>query len=291
MERRTGRIGRGGRSNRSNRSNRKRKLDGTADIVDAALRLATRVGVAKLSMRALARELGVTPMAIYHHVPSKNALLKLLRTPARVSVETRPRNDQPLTESDIISAALSLVRRGGADKLSMRSLAGELNVTPMAIYHYVPNKRVLIARVADSVLASLPMPEPNGKKWESQLRDLALVSWERMSQYPGLLPEQPSGVGRQLFRYALSILLVAGFDEANAQLAITAYHTFMLGVVHRFAQGEPLKPRAGKKARADRPSDDSYRELVLFGLDSVIARLQQGRRSARIQPADAGWVQ
>jgi AcrR family transcriptional regulator len=48
------------------------------DVVLAALRLAARVGVSGLTMRALAEELGVTTMAPYHHVPGKQALLELV---------------------------------------------------------------------------------------------------------------------------------------------------------------------------------------------------------------------
>src|SRR5690348_3935164 len=48
------------------------------DVVAAALRLTRRVGLAGMSMRALADELGVTTMAAYYHVPNKEALLDLV---------------------------------------------------------------------------------------------------------------------------------------------------------------------------------------------------------------------
>ncbi|MGH1564675.1 TetR/AcrR family transcriptional regulator C-terminal domain-containing protein [Mumia sp. DW29H23] len=48
----------------------------TADqVLDAAVALAERDGVEKLSMRRLAAEVGVEAMTIYHYVPSKDALL------------------------------------------------------------------------------------------------------------------------------------------------------------------------------------------------------------------------
>ncbi|MEM9515996.1 MAG: TetR/AcrR family transcriptional regulator [Actinomycetota bacterium] len=55
-------------------------------IVDAACAIIERNGLAGLSMRKLGRELGVDPMAIYHHVPNKTALLALAtaRTVAKV---------------------------------------------------------------------------------------------------------------------------------------------------------------------------------------------------------------
>lgn len=46
-----------------------------ATILDAALRLADERGLAAVSMRAVADLVGVTPMALYPHVGSKDALL------------------------------------------------------------------------------------------------------------------------------------------------------------------------------------------------------------------------
>ncbi|ACQ82134.1 transcriptional regulator, TetR family [Beutenbergia cavernae DSM 12333] len=43
-------------------------------VVDAAVRLADSDGAAALSMRKVARELGVEAMTLYHHVPNKQAL-------------------------------------------------------------------------------------------------------------------------------------------------------------------------------------------------------------------------
>jgi AcrR family transcriptional regulator len=44
-------------------------------VLAAAVALADRDGLAALSMRALARDLGVEAMSLYHHVPGKEALL------------------------------------------------------------------------------------------------------------------------------------------------------------------------------------------------------------------------
>jgi len=49
----------------------------TADkIAAAALRLLERGGENRVTMRRVARAVGITPMAIYHHFPSRDALLR-----------------------------------------------------------------------------------------------------------------------------------------------------------------------------------------------------------------------
>jgi TetR/AcrR family tetracycline transcriptional repressor len=50
----------------------------TARIAAAALAVADARGVSGFTMRAVARALGVTPMALYHHVEDKAALAALL---------------------------------------------------------------------------------------------------------------------------------------------------------------------------------------------------------------------
>ncbi len=72
------------------------------DVVAAALRLTRRTGLAGLSMRALADELGVTTMAAYHHVSSKEALLDLVANAVLDCVQLPGKGDwaQRLTEQN-----------------------------------------------------------------------------------------------------------------------------------------------------------------------------------------------
>jgi AcrR family transcriptional regulator len=50
----------------------------THQVIEGALRLTRDVGLQNLSMRALARELGVPPMTIYHYAPSREHLHALV---------------------------------------------------------------------------------------------------------------------------------------------------------------------------------------------------------------------
>ena len=47
-------------------------------IVDCAVELARAQGMAGVSMRSIARGLGVETMSLYHHVPGKAALMLLM---------------------------------------------------------------------------------------------------------------------------------------------------------------------------------------------------------------------
>ena len=58
---------------------------------------------------------------------------------------TRP----ALSRDYILRTALALIDRDGVEALSMRKLGAEMGVDPMAIYHYLPSKAVLLDGVVE----------------------------------------------------------------------------------------------------------------------------------------------
>jgi AcrR family transcriptional regulator len=56
------------------------------------------------------------------------------------------------TRTDVVETALSILDEFGLADLSMRRLAGVLDIQPSALYWHVPNKQTLLALVADQIL-------------------------------------------------------------------------------------------------------------------------------------------
>lgn len=75
-------------------------------IVKTAAALADRSGLGAVSMRRIGRELGVEGMAIYHHIPSKEALLDLLTEWVYTQIRLPP--EVPPWREAIRTHALSL---------------------------------------------------------------------------------------------------------------------------------------------------------------------------------------
>jgi TetR/AcrR family tetracycline transcriptional repressor len=179
------------------------------------------------------------------------------RATKRATGKSRKR-EPGLSEQDILAAALHLIRARGVEALSMRGLAKELGVSPMAIYYHVRNKDELLDRVAERVLAEVPTPEPSPDAWERQMRDYALAVLERLSACPGLsgvvVRRAPVQASQRLTLYVLSVLRAGGFDERAAAFALMGLHTYLLGAltIHTFLQS-PRRRRRSSKARA-RPS-------------------------------------
>lgn len=189
-----------------------------------------------------------------------------------------------LSEAEIVQAALRLAARTGADDVSMRTLAAELGVSPMAIYYYVPNKDALLDLIIDAVLWQVPMPPPDPQRWREQLKATTMKAFELLSGYPNLsrtmLLRKNTKAGRALAGYHISVLLAAGFDEHEAALAISAFSTYMYGVFAMFSAPPPrAKTGAARKAEASAKGARAVvhelrelpvEEMVEFGIDAML---------------------
>jgi len=138
-----------------------------------------------------------------------------------------------LTREQIVAAAVRLTRASGMANLTMRALAEELGVTPMATYYYVHNKDELIDLVTDAVMASIPVPEPTSGTWDERLWQLNRASRKAMARHPGLAdrlmhtPLPPAA--QRLEDVSLALLQEAGFGEEHARLAYATFRACMFG--------------------------------------------------------------
>jgi AcrR family transcriptional regulator len=255
-------------------------------IVDAAIRQLRKVGAEKFSLRALAKELGVTPMALYRHVPNKQVLLEEVRASMLELVpwviepdKAEATKDRPLSEQEIVDQALDLTRRVGLSRLSMRLLARELSVTPMSIYRHVPNKSALLARMTDAVTARLPRPTPTPETWRQAFRQHARSVWQAFTAYPGLVGSFAAGPSASVLEhmaYEHGIFRVAGLDPQAAAHVVTVYHTFMLGLFRTHSYLHFLVDQSGGKTDVNPERIRRYggsinlSDLLEVALDAVV---------------------
>ncbi len=117
-------------------------------IVETALRMVRRDGLAALSMRKLGTELEVDPMAVYHHVADKRSLLALV-TARAMSEMVGP--DDPSAPWDV------RVRQWATGYWEVVAAHRELTLAGLADPEIgsggLASTRSLVAAVADSGLA------------------------------------------------------------------------------------------------------------------------------------------
>ncbi|MFD7443326.1 TetR/AcrR family transcriptional regulator C-terminal domain-containing protein [Streptomyces sp. NPDC059909] len=79
----------------------------------------------------------------------------------------------PLSRERVLRAAVALADETGAEAFSMRRLAQELGVVPMALYKHVANKEELLDGMVDVVVGEIDPPAA-GADWKSSVRQRIL---------------------------------------------------------------------------------------------------------------------
>ncbi|MBO0853919.1 MAG: mycofactocin system transcriptional regulator MftR2 [Nocardia sp.] len=186
-----------------------------------------------------------------------------------------------LSESEIVEAALRVVRADGVDKLSMRRLSRELGVSPMAPYYYVADKRELLDLVATAALTGVRTPPPDFGTWQQRLRELIDQIDEKLRKHPGLgdvLIEQTIGKQLDLIAAVMGILSDAGFHDRNVLAAYATIHTYLFGRARvnprdGFALVDVPLPGAVERA-VEHINDLRGKYSYDFGMDVLIAGLE-----------------
>jgi AcrR family transcriptional regulator len=89
----------------------------------------------------------------------------------------------PLSRDRVLRAAVELADAAGAEALSMRRLAQELGVVPMALYKHVAHKEELLDGMVDVVVGEIEPPEA-GAHWKSAVRQRILAARRVLLRHP-----------------------------------------------------------------------------------------------------------
>jgi TetR/AcrR family tetracycline transcriptional repressor len=186
-------------------------------------------------------------------------------------------HSEPLSEAEIVEAALRLAQRVGVERLTMRALADELGVTTMAPYRHIKNKDALIQTVADTVLGRVVVRD-DGRQWDVQLREVARANREEFAKYPGLVDylthHELLPAGRRQMEDSIALLRAAGFAADDAQRVYAVLYSYFWGRL-------VLQSRIPAKSRPPgrKPGGGMRRELtsesnIEFGYRALVAGLR-----------------
>ena len=169
------------------------------------------------------------------------------------STEVR-RDRAPLTRDRVLCAAISHADTVGLDGLSMRGLAGILEVAPMALYRHVANREDLIDAMIDVVFSEAVLPT-GGADWKTAMRERGLSMRDVLTRHRwaiGLM-ESRRHPGRANLRHhdaVIGKLRSAGFDVAMVAHAYSLLDSYIYG----FAMTQvrmPFETPAEMSAMAD----------------------------------------
>ncbi len=161
----------------------------------------------------------------------------------------------------------------GPDAVTIRRIAQEFGVTPMALYWHVANKEELLAAVGDSFFDGMQPPAAEGS-WSSQLRVIVQTLIESFSKHPAAAPLSLSRAlacqpGLDIAEHTMKLLCDAGFTVAQAcDLSRMALQTAVMLVTQfpgnesQVAAAQREEVVAAKRAHIASLRSDRYPHLV-----------------------------
>ncbi len=170
--------------------------------------------------------------------------------------------DRPhrLTPAVILDRAVAIADAEGLEALSVRRVARELGVTPMALYWHFQDKQALLYALGDRLLADLDLTVDERQPWLEQLRALVGSLTAVLRAHPsaaaliGSLPTTASEHALAATEAALDILRRGGFSpEEAAHVTRQIVRTTTSMVLARFAA-----PQAADDPRATRARTEAF---------------------------------
>ncbi|HET7069244.1 MAG TPA: TetR/AcrR family transcriptional regulator [Nocardioides sp.] len=149
----------------------------------------------------------------------------------------------PLTRERVLECALAVADAGGIRSVTIRSLAAELGVKPMSVYHHVANKGAILDGIVDLVFAEMQPRGDDQRGWRDQITQRAHATRHALRRHTwaiGLL-ESRSTPGPATMRHqeeTIRILREAGFSVRMTAHASALLDSFVCG----FALQEAARP-------------------------------------------------
>jgi TetR/AcrR family tetracycline transcriptional repressor len=138
-----------------------------------------------------------------------------------------------LSRGAIVDRALIIADADGIGAITIRRIATDFGVTPMALYWHVKNKDELLDAMGDRYFDTLD-PRPAGGDWVAQLHAMVAALVASLRRHPGSAHLAAHRVmycdaGRDLAEHALGLLRTEGFSVTQA--ADIARHALQTAVM------------------------------------------------------------
>jgi AcrR family transcriptional regulator len=175
----------------------------------------------------------------------------------------------PLSRDRVLRAAVALADDTGIDALSMRTLAHELGVVPMALYKHVANKEELLDGMVDVVIGELDPPAPGtGADWKATIRGRILSARRALLRHPWASRviesrQQPTPAVLDYLNAMIGLFRAGGFSVDLTHHVMHALGSRIWGFTQDLFPGPPA------------PADPATQEAMLTALTAAYPHLAE----------------
>ena len=179
---------------------------------------------------------------------------------------------EALHRQSVVLAATALADRAGLDAVSMRKLAAELDVTPMALYNHVANREDLIDAMVDHVI-TLPAPPADPGPWRAALRQRLLTMRAVMQRHPWA----PSAIETRTratpatlahMNHLMAIMFAGGLSADLVHHAMHTLSTRMWGFTRDVLPTPEMPTDAGARAALMEMFAATYPSIVYMAINA-----------------------
>lgn len=184
----------------------------------------------------------------------------------------------PLSRERVFEAATAVADAGGLDALTIRTLATELGVKPMSVYHHVANKDEIMDGIVDGVFAEIELPVDGGQ-WRAEMARRASSARQALRRHPwaiSLLQSRvnPGPATLQHHNAVIGALRGAGFSVVLTAHAFAAIDSYVFGFALSEAalpiHGPDTVPEVAESMMQQYFSPDAYPHLLEFTTEHVM---------------------
>ena len=183
----------------------------------------------------------------------------------------------PLSRERVLDRAMAIADAGGIGSLTIRSLAQELGVKPMSVYHYVANKDEIIDGIVDRVYGEMELPSAEGD-WRAEMHRRCTSAREVLGRHPWAIPllQSRTAPGPATLHHHEAV--IACLRGSGLSLEMTAHALALIdSYVFGFALSEAALPIHGPEsvpeiaeAIMQRFATGAYPHLLEFSTEHVM---------------------
>ncbi len=169
------------------------------------------------------------------------------------------KSGDPLTREAVVDRALQVADADGLDALTIRRLAQDFGVTPMALYWHFGNKEELLDAVGERVVAQMRVPgeDDGADDLEGYLRGVLSGLVDALRQHPGVATLAASRMlacepGLDLADQVLGRLRAAGVSDQQASTIARSALQSAVQLVTGFPGGEASLGESGRALDLER---------------------------------------